>query len=200
MFVQFIEGPVADREALRAQHERWLQELAPGADGWLGITGGVTPAGTGVIAARFASEEAARRNSDRPEQGRWWQETATCFADEVTFTDCDEVETFLGGGSDGAGFVQVLRGRVTDTDAARTLMSAFEEALPETRPDVLGGYIGLAADGAFTQVVYFTSEAAAREGEQRRSPEDEELEEQMGTLMAEEVRYLDLPDPWLASA
>lgn len=199
MFVQFIEGPVADHEALRAQHERWLEELAPGADGWLGITGGVAPDGTGFIAARFASEEAARRNSDRPEQGRWWQETATCFTGEVTFRDCDEVETFLGGGSDHAGFVQVLRGRVTDPDAARTLMAAFEGALPEIRPDVLGGYIGLDPDGAFTQVVYFTSEAAAREGEQRRSPEDEELEEQMGTLMAEEVRYLDLPDPWLAS-
>jgi hypothetical protein len=199
MFVQFIEGPVADREALRRQLDRWLEELAPGAEGWLGLTGGIAPDGTGFFAARFASAAAARANSDRPEQGRWWEETRSCFAGEVTFIDCDRAETFLGGGSDDAGFVQILRGRVTSPEDARALLEAFEEELPELRPDVLGGYIGIADDGAFTQVVYFTSEEEARAAEQRTSPEREELQERVGTVMAEEVHYLDLPDPWLAS-
>ena len=41
MFVQVIEGHVADKEGLRAQIDRWQNELKPGADGYLGTTAGV---------------------------------------------------------------------------------------------------------------------------------------------------------------
>ena len=68
MFVQVIQGPVSDATAARAQFEKWMTELAPGAIGWLGSTAGVTDDGTLVALARFESEEAARQNSDRPEQ------------------------------------------------------------------------------------------------------------------------------------
>jgi hypothetical protein len=65
MFVQVIRGQVSDPEQLTA-----------GAPGWLGSTAGVTEDGRFVALARFESQEAARRNRDRPEQGQWWMETS----------------------------------------------------------------------------------------------------------------------------
>jgi hypothetical protein len=68
VFVQVIQGQVADAAKVRAAMDRWGQELAPGARGWLGSTAGVTEDGRFIALARFESEEAARRNSGRPEQ------------------------------------------------------------------------------------------------------------------------------------
>lgn len=200
MFVQFIEGPVDDAEGLRQQYETWLEELAPDAIGWLGSTGGVTADGTAFVAARFEDAGSARENSERPEQSAWWEQTAECFAGPVEFSDCDRVVTILDGGSDEAGFVQVIRGRFTDADRAVELSASFEEHLPEARPDVLGGYLGLQDDGSYTQVVYFTSEEEAREGEQRSVPELDELGERLAAVQTGAPRYLDLSEPWLASA
>ena len=45
MFVQVITGKVTDAAAVRARFDRWLEELAPGAKGWLGSTAGVTDDG-----------------------------------------------------------------------------------------------------------------------------------------------------------
>ena len=52
--------------------DQWVAELGPTADGWLGSTAGITDEGWFVGLARFDSESAARRNSERPEQGAWW--------------------------------------------------------------------------------------------------------------------------------
>jgi hypothetical protein len=76
MFVQVIQGQVADAGPVREAFDRWARELAPGATGWLGSTAGVTDDGRLIALARFESEDAARRNSGRPEQDRWWAETA----------------------------------------------------------------------------------------------------------------------------
>jgi hypothetical protein len=35
MFVQVIQGHVSDAAQVRAQLDRWVQEVAPGAVGWL---------------------------------------------------------------------------------------------------------------------------------------------------------------------
>lgn len=196
MFVQFIEGRVADADALERQYDRWLEELAPGAAGWLGSTAGITDDGVGFIAARFESPEAARRNSERPEQGEWWEATEACFDGPVDFLDCDDVELMLGGGSDDAGFVQVIRGRMADMDRAREMMDEMEDDLPNQRPDVIGGYAGYRPDGTFAQVVYFTSEEEARQGEAGASDETDEFMQ----VMDEPPRFLDLRDPWLSSA
>jgi hypothetical protein len=40
VFVQVIQGQVADAGKVRAALDRWAQELAPGATGWLGSTAG----------------------------------------------------------------------------------------------------------------------------------------------------------------
>src|SRR5262245_26040664 len=103
MFVQVIRGQVSDEAEVRAALDRWLADLAPGATGWLGSTAGVTDDGELVAIARFHSEEAARRNSDRPEQDQWWTETSKLFTGEVTFADSTNVVVDLTGDPDTAG-------------------------------------------------------------------------------------------------
>ena len=47
MFVQVVQGHVADSARVRAQLDKWVAEVAPGSVGWLGSTSGVTEDGTG---------------------------------------------------------------------------------------------------------------------------------------------------------
>lgn len=198
MFVQVIEGRVRDRDGLRAQLDKWLQDVAPGASGWLGSTGGMADDATFVGVVRFESEQAAQANSDRPEQGAWWEETKGYVEGEATFLNCPVVDTFGAGGSDDAGFVQVMQGRA-DRDRLTAEMPALEESLRRTRPDVIGGIAAWPGDGTFTQVVYFRSEEEARQGERSEpSPEDAEAMARLGGLMQVD-RYIDLRDPWFAS-
>lgn len=198
MFVQFIEGSVADREAFRHQTDAWHDDLAAGADGWLGTTAGISDEGVGFMAARFASEEAARANSDRPEQGQWWAATEAAFDGEVSFVDCTDVEEFRESGSDAAGFVQVIRGRVRDLDEMRAAMEEGVEG-DDFRPDVIGGYVGAQPDGSYTQVVYFTSEEEARAGERAEAEGDDDMAETLAPMHLEGPTFLDLRDPWLFS-
>ena len=200
MFVQVIQGQVADAAKARAALDRWARELTPGATGWLGSTAGVTEDGRFIALARFASEEAARRNSDRPEQDRWWAETAKLFSGEATFKDSSDVTVDLAGDPDEAGFVQVIQGRGSDADRARELMGRDSEAWAAYRPDILGSLAVGHEGGAYTMAVYFTSEAAAREGERKQPPP--ELQAQMDELAALSVgepEFFDLKQPWLYS-
>ena len=200
MFVQVMEGRVADVEGLRAQLERWRAELAPGAKGYLGATAGVTGDGNFIGIVRFESEEAARANSDRPEQGEWWAGTASKYDGDVTFTNCPEVDSFGAGGSDDAGFVQVMKGRA-DRSTLASLAAETEALLQRGRPDVIGGTVAWPGDGRFIQTIYFTSEAEARENEKKEPATDEEREawERMGSAMQVE-EFIDISDPWLFSA
>ncbi|MBW3595002.1 MAG: hypothetical protein KY391_05435, partial [Actinobacteria bacterium] len=163
MFVQVIEAKAKDAGAVRAQMEAWDRDVKPGAEGFLGSTAGVAEDGTFIAAARFESEEAARKNSDRPEQGQWWEQTAQ-HLDDPKFYDCRDVDEFMGGGSDDAGFVQVIQAYATDKEKLREVGQQMEDA-GNDRPDVLGGFVAWGPDDGFSQFVYFTSEAEAREGE-----------------------------------
>src|SRR5687768_3293171 len=135
MFIQVIQGRTNDAGGLRRQIERWQKDLAPGAQGYLGTTAGVTDEGTVLCLARFESAEAARANSDRAEQSAWWNETEKYFDGPVTFRDCPEVDVTLAGGSDDAGFVQVMQGRSKDRDRLRALEAEFLPKMQEMRPD-----------------------------------------------------------------
>jgi nucleoid-associated protein YgaU len=201
MFVQVIQGRAKDAAGLRKQFDRWSSELKPGATGWLGSTAGVSDDGEFIALARFESEEAARRNSDRPEQGQWWAETEKFFEGDVMFHDCPRVETFLKGGSDDAGFVQIIQGHVSDIDEAIRLTRQLDESLPKVRGDVIGGTTAYNPNGRYTEAVYFTSEAEARDGE-RKMGESEESQarlKEMEAVSVEEPKYIDLRDPWLLS-
>jgi hypothetical protein len=123
MFVQVIRGQVSDPEQVHSALDQWAEQLAPGAAGWLGSTAGVTDDGQFVALARFESQEAARRNSDRPEQTQWWMETSKLFTGDVTFDDSSDVTADVSGDPGTAGFVQVMQGRGSDPERARELMA-----------------------------------------------------------------------------
>lgn len=196
MFVQIIEGEVADHDTLRRQVDRWQTEIRPGATGFIGATSGVTDDGHGITIVRFDSAAAARANSERPEQDQWWTETQKCYAGDVTFTDSEETETFLAGGSNDAGFVQIMKGRA-DRDRLREMDDELAKQAASFRPDLIGGLRVWTAPDTYVEAAYFTSEAAAREGETKEPPAEfvaqmAEFEEMMAS-----VEYLDLRQPWL---
>jgi len=200
VFVQVIQGQVADAGRFRTALDRWVQELAPGAAGWLGSTAGVTEDGRFIVLARFESEEAARRNSDRPEQDRWWTETSKLFTGEASIHDSSDVTVDVTGAPDNAGFVQVIQGRGSDPDRARELMGQDSSEWAAFRPEIIGS-VGVGHDGgAYTMALYFTSEEAAREGERKEPPP--ELKAQMDEMAALSVgvpEFFDLKQPWLYS-
>ena len=119
MFLQVIQGKVVDPERFSASLDRWVDELGPSADGWLGTTSGTYGDNSFIALVRFESAEAAKRNSDRPEQGQWWADFASSLDGEASFDDFDDVVLMGPGGSDEAGFVQVMRGRVADVERER---------------------------------------------------------------------------------
>ena len=198
MFVQVMHGKTSDPEALHRRLEVWEAELMPGAVGYLGSTGGCTSDGDCILIARFEDRESARRNSDRPEQGAWWAETEKCFDGPVTFFDCPQVDVWMQGGSDDAGFVQVMEGHTSDPARMRDMLLRNTHEMHRRRPEIIGGTMALHGDGAFVETVYFTSEEEARQRESMPPPQ--ELADAMrdGQLM-DDLTFLDLHEPWLVS-
>ncbi len=200
MFIQVIHGEVTDVSDARAAHERWFEECAPGAVGWLGTTAGVTADGAFVALARFESAHAAARNNDRPEQDAWWTQTSKMFTGEVTFQDSTFVSTDLTGNPDEAGFVQIMQGHGSDPERARELMKTDTFDWASFRPELLGSVSIEHTGGAWTMAIYFTSEAAAREGEQKEPPAELKAQmDELNSLMTGPPTFYDLKDPWLSS-
>ena len=198
MFVQVIQGHVSDAVQMRAQLDKWAEEVSPGAVGWLGSTSGVTDDGTLIALARFESADAARQNSDRPEQTAWWGQTARLFTAEPVFRNSTSVEVDTPGDPSKAGFVQVMQGRSSDPDRARELMASDPVDWQKLRPDILGT-VSVGHDGdAWTMAIYFTSEQSAREGEKKEPPpEMQEMMREMDALTIGEPVFFDLRNPWL---
>jgi hypothetical protein len=194
MFIQIIQGTVTDPDALQRSIERWRKEIKPGAKGYLGSTGGVTPDGRGITMVRFESEADAQANSDRAEQGAWWNEASKAFGDDVTFHNCNEVETILGGGNNSAGFVQVLQGRTKDQAQMRATGREIQDQLHAVRPDILGVVVAFHGDGGFTQAIYFSSEDAARTGEKALG-NDSELSQRLRATIDGDLTFFDLKEP-----
>jgi len=200
MFVQVIQGRVEDPAQLRARLEEWLTDVAPGAIGWLGSTAGVTDDGRSIALVRFESEDAAKRNSDRPEQDQWWAQTSKLFIGEPTFKDSSDVTADLIGDPDQAGFVQVMQGRGSDPARARELMVQDSAEWAAFRPEMIGS-VGVGHEGgAYTMAMYFTSEEAAREGERKEVPANLKAGmDEMNKLTVGEPEFFDLKEPWLHS-
>jgi hypothetical protein len=200
MFVQVVQGRTSNPEALSAAIDQWMRDLAPGATGWLGTTGGITEDGRAIAVIRFESEEAAQRNSERPEQDRWWAETEKLFDGGATARNSDDVTVDMHGDPDRAGFVQIMQGRGTDPDRAKQLMAEDSDKWAAFRPDVLAS-VGIGHEGgAYTMVTYFTSEAEAREGERKEVPPELRANmEEMSKLMIGEMEFFDLKQPVIRS-
>jgi hypothetical protein len=200
MFIQVIQGQVADPERVKGALDLWQRYTAPGAIGWLGSTVGVTDDGRLIAVIRFSSPDAARRNSDRPEQIGWWTHTSTLFTTEPTLSESDNVALDLVGDPDRAGFVQIMRGRGTNPERVRELMTQGSTDWASFRPDILGSVGALHPDGGYTMCMYFTSEAEARAGERKEPPPALKAQmEQMSALQAGPPEFFDLKRPWLMS-
>jgi hypothetical protein len=200
MFAQVIRGQVSDPAALRAALDRWVSDLAHGATGWLGSTGGVTDDGRAILIARFESADAARANSDRPEQDRWWSETSGLFSGDVTFSDSTSVMVDVVGDPDEAGFVQIIQGANSDPERVRELMDQDSSEWAAFRPDIIAS-LGIDHDeGRYTVAMYFTSEEEAREGERKEPPAELKAQmEEMDKLSVGTPEFFDLTEPWLHS-
>jgi hypothetical protein len=181
---------------LRAHLDRWLEEQAPKAEGWLGGTYGFTDDHQFLGIVRFESREAAMTNSQREEQTAWAREMMALMDGPVEFHDCDDVTLLMDGGSDEAGFVQVIRGKVDDPERVKEMMMRDATVLHEMRPEIMGATMAIEDDGTFTQSVFFTDEESARRGEHMEPPA--EMREAMESMMGEATFY-DLHHPWFAS-
>jgi hypothetical protein len=196
MFVQVIEGRTSDPAAIIEQGDRWQKELRPGAIGYLGVTAGVTADGRAIAIVRFEDEASARANAERAEQTRWFEATAKLYDGEPAFTESSDVTEWMGGGSNDAGFVQVMKSTGVDRSQVEKMDAAFEP-FADQRPDLFGGLRIWTGPDSCIDVAYFTSEEEARKGEQAEVPDE------MQKLMSEfeagmgETEYLDLTNPQL---
>ena len=191
MFVQVLRGHAIDNAGIRRQLDTWVAELSPGAEGWLGSTGGITDDGRFITSFRFESEASAQRNSGRTEQTAWWNQFSK-HLDTPRFWDCNLVEENKAGASDDAGFVQVIITRVLDPQEFR---AAVRSMAGSPRNDVIGS-VRAWHGSHFSEFVYFTSEEDAREGE-RSTAQEAELEKIWPRT--QDIEYFDLRSPWLAS-
>jgi hypothetical protein len=200
VFAQTIRGKTFDPWAVRPLVDRWMKELAPGAIGWLGTTSGVTDDNELFVLVRFESENDARANSDRPEQGDWWAEMETLFDEGPTFRDSSVVFVETRGDLDAAEFVQVRMGKFRDRDRATKIMIDSLPARTADRPDILGTVnIGFGNDEAVA-LIYFKSVEAAREGGSKEpSPEVKAVLEEMQSLSVGQPEILNLRTLWLDS-
>jgi hypothetical protein len=199
MFIQIMQGKCSKQDEMRSMTERWTSELAPGATGWLGGTFGFTDDGQAVAVVRFESREAAMANSERPEQAAWWSEVERLYDGPVEFHDCNRVMMLMDGGSDEAGFVQIIRGKLDDPDALESGIREMETMLHQARPEILGATLAIEDDGTFIETVAFTDEAAAREGEKKEIPAEVAAPLRQFDEMTHDVQFLDLHQPWFAS-
>jgi hypothetical protein len=199
MFIQVLRGKLADEAGFRRTIDRWDSEVKQGAIGYLGTTAGVLDGGRFVICARFESEELAMQNSNRPEQGEFFAEASKNFDGEPEFFNVTDVQQWLDGGSDSAGFVQVMIGHSPDRDALQAVAASDAETLRAERPEVIGGLSGNFGSDGFVNIAYFTSEAEARKGESSEpSEQGREMRDEFQRLMGD-VEFLDIHEPILLS-
>lgn len=196
MFIQIVQGTCTREDEVHALLDEWRRDLSPGATGWLGGTYGFTDDHRFLAVVRFESREAAAANSARPEQGMWATRLTDLMDGPLEFHDCDDVTLMMDGGSDHAGFVQIIRGRVEDPSRLKSMM-ADTTMVHQMRPDILGATLAFEPDGTFTETVAFTSEAEARSGERVEPPAD--VRSALDYAMKDATFY-DLHHPWFESA
>jgi hypothetical protein len=165
-------------------------------EGWLGGTYGFTDDGRFVGVVRFESAEACERLWDDEASKTGWT-AAQEVCEDIEMHESGDVTMMLEGGSDRAGFVQVMRGHVGDPERFRHLASdEMTSMLHQARPEVIGGTLMVEPDGSFTETIAFTDEDSARKGESSAMPD--EVRSDLEAAFAD-IEYLDLHRPWFAS-
>jgi hypothetical protein len=197
VFIQIIQGKCTRQDEMHALADEWREQRAPSADGWLGGTYGFTDDDMFVGVVRFEDRAKAMANSESPEQGEWAKRMAALFDGPIEFHDSEDVTLLFDGGSDKAGFVQIIRGKVDDPARLRSMMTNEATMLHEMRPDILGATLAIEPDGTYTETVAFTDEESARSGEQVEPPDEVRAELEYAMQGAQ---YYDLRHPWFESA
>ena len=195
MFIQMVQGRCNRQDDMHRHVDDWCAQMSE-RPGWLGGTYGFTDDDRFVGVVRFESEAACRENSQRPDAGMWWAAAEQCFDGAPEIHQSEDVTLMLEGGSDDAGFVQVMRGRVLDAERMRQFSSDTEmtNMLHEARPEIIGSTLLIEPDGTFTETIAFTDEATARIGEKKQIPSGMDWENKIA-----DVEYLDLHHPWFAT-
>lgn len=195
MFIQMFQGRCHQPDQVRDLVTQWREELAADAPGWLGGTFGFTEDDTFIAVVRFESRDDAAANASRPEQQQWWSEVEACFEGPIEFHDCSDVTLMFDGGSDDAGFVQIIQGKVQEPERLKAAVGDMED-LRRLRPEILGATLAIEPDGTFIQTVAFTDEARAREGERQEIPSQAQGRWED---LVQDVTFRDLHDPWFSS-
>jgi hypothetical protein len=99
-----------------------------------------------------------------------------------------------------ARFVQAMEGHVSDPPRSRELETEAAAILADERPELLGSVTAYFDDDEFTELVYFTTEEAARAGERTELSANAAAAFASWSDAMPVDRYLDLTDPWLMSA
>jgi hypothetical protein len=93
-----------------------------------------------------------------------------------------------------------MQGRSTDPERAKQLMTQDADKWTALRPDMLGSVAVGHEGGAYTMVMYFTSEADAREGEGKEVPPELQANmEEMNKLSVGDTEFFDLKQPAIRS-
>ena len=197
MFVQMVHGKCSRRAEMRALVDSWCAGIAD-EQGWLGGTYGFTDDGRFVGIVRFTDATACVEAAQRPGAAAFWAAALELLDSDIAIHQSDDVTLMFDGGSDDAGFVQVLTGQLKDAARMRYLLADQDMTamLHASRPEIMGATLAISRDGTFTETVAFTDEARARQGESVRMPE--QVQRTLEDAVAD-VAYLDLRDPWFAS-
>jgi hypothetical protein len=197
VFIQMVQGRCSRQDEMRGLVDDWCAMMAD-RPGWLGGTYGFTDDDRFIGVVRFDSSTACEECASSPEAAMYWAGAEAIFDRGCEIHESEDVSMMLDGGSDSAGFVQVMKGRVADADRFRHGMTDTEmtNMLHEARPEIIGATLAMEPDGTFVETVSFTDEDAARKGERSEMPA--EMRSDFESAMAE-VEYLDLHRPWFAS-
>ena len=197
VFIQMVQGRCSRHDEMRDLVDDWCAMMAD-RPGWLGGTYGFTDDDRFLGIVRFDSGSACKDAAGTSEAATMWAGAEELFDGRCEIHESEDVSMMLDGGSDSAGFVQVMRGRVADADRFRHFMTDTEvtSMLHDARPEIIGATLAIESDGTFLETVAFTDEASARKGEQLDMPA--EMQADFEAAMAD-VEYLDLHKPWFAS-
>lgn len=196
MFIQMVTGRCSAHEDMHRVVDAWCDGMSA-TDGWLGGTYGFTDEGNFIGVVRFTSAEAYEACCREEFAADCWAAALDCFEETPEVHGSEDTSVMISEAGDGAEFVQVIRGRAIDPDRLRRMVTDAEmtSMLREARPDIMGATLFIEEDGSFTETVCFTSEAAARLGEQLEMPA--EVAADFEASMAD-ASYADLHTPWHA--
>jgi len=197
VFIQMVQGRCSRQDEMRALVDDWCGSMAH-RPGWLGGTYGFTDDDRFLGVVRFDSSSACLESAAAPDAAAWWAAADELFDGSCEIHESEDVSMMLEGGSDHAGFVQVMKGRVADADKFRHFMTDTEmtSMLHEARPEIIGGILAMETDGTFVETIAFTDEDAARKGEQTDMPAG--MQADFDAAMTD-VEFIDLHKPWFAT-